>query len=75
MRTSRCWASSQPRMESVKDKGNGVPLTPHHTQMLAMLMFSNFQEAGNVYAAYQSPGGYNLSAAIMQMKTGEANRL
>ena len=44
-----------------------LPLTPHHTQICAMLIFSQFYEQKERWARE-----YGMRAAILQMKTGQA---
>ena len=46
-----------------------LPLTPHHTQIVAMLIFSQFYEQRE-WCAEQG-----LQAAILQMKTGEGKSI
>ena len=46
-----------------------LPLTPHHTQIIAMLIFSQFYEQRE-WCAEQG-----LQAAILQMKTGEGKSI
>ena len=52
-----------------------MPLTPHHTQVLAMLMFSQFYQNQATFSKPTNEGGYNYNAAIMQMKTGEGKSI
>ena len=46
-----------------------LPLTPHHTQIVAMLIFSQFYEQREACAAR------GVRAAILQMATGEVRPL
>ena len=46
-----------------------LPLTPHHTQIVAMLIFSQFYEQREWCAEH------GLRAAILQMKTGEGKSI
>ena len=48
-----------------------MPLTPHHTQALAMLMFSQFYEMRTARASWSE----RFRAVIMQMKTGEGKSI
>lgn len=52
-----------------------MPLTPHHTQVLAMLMFSQFYQRKAELSQQQNAGGVNVNAVIMQMKTGEGKSI
>ena len=54
---------------------NKFPLTPHHTQVLAMLLFSEFYDNQKAFERETSAGGYNICAVIMQMKTGEGKSI
>ena len=54
---------------------NKFPLTPHHTQVLAMLLFSEFYDNQKAFERKTSAGGYNICAVIMQMKTGEGKSI
>ena len=47
-----------------------LPLTPHHTQICAMLIFSQFYEQKQRWA-----DEYGMRAAILQMKTGEGKSI
>jgi hypothetical protein len=47
-----------------------LPLTPHHTQICAMLIFSQFFEQKERWARE-----YGMRAAILQMKTGEGKSI
>ena len=47
-----------------------LPLTPHHTQICAMLIFSQFYEQKERWARE-----YGMRAAILQMKTGEGKSI
>ncbi len=47
-----------------------LPLTPHHTQVVAMLLFSQFFEQRDRWAAE-----YGQKAIILQMKTGEGKSI
>ena len=46
-----------------------LPLTPHHTQIVAMLIFSQF------YEQREWCSEHGLRAAILQMKTGEGKSI
>jgi hypothetical protein len=61
-------------MEMMIDQ-HKMPLTPHHTQVLAMLMFSQFYNRQSQLSKPVSEGGYNFNAVIMQMKTGEGKSI
>ena len=52
-----------------------MPLTPHHTQALAMLMFSQFYEMRRGRDRPQSEWSERFRAVIMQMKTGEGKSI
>ena len=47
-----------------------LPLTPHHTQIFAMLMFSQFFEQRERWAA-----DFDMRGCILQMKTGEGKSI
>jgi len=47
-----------------------LPLTPHHTQICAMLIFSQFFEQRDRWRKE-----YGMEAAILQMKTGEGKSI
>ena len=53
-------------------KQNKMPLTPHHTQALAILMFSQFYRLSRPNA---SPWSSKCKALILQMKTGEGKSI
>ena len=61
-------------MEQLIEKKT-MPLTPHHTQVLAMLLFSGFLGQQSKFSQPVEEGGYNYNAAIMQMKTGEGKSM
>ena len=59
-----------------------MPLTPHHTQVLAMLLFSEFFDNKDRLSKPLGPdpngghpGQFNFNATIMQMKTGEGKSI